>query len=295
MVFNRIKTVILLATLSGLLMAIGSLIGGTTGIQFALAMAMIFNGIAYFFSDKIVLRMYGAQPLDATTYDWIYTMVEELAADMAIPMPKLWLLNTPIANAFATGRNPNHSSVALTKTIINILDKDELRGVLAHELSHVKNRDILVTTIAATIATAIGYLANMLRWGAMWGSMSNDGRRRDSNPIVLMLIGIIMPFAALLIQLAISRSREYLADETGADCCRDPLALASALEKLNDYAKHGTTDTHAQDPRYASTASLFIVNPFTDSSWATLFSTHPPMSKRVERLRALSTKMFHTR
>jgi heat shock protein HtpX len=295
MVFNRIKAVILLATLSGLLMAIGGLIGGTLGIQMALVMALIFNGIAYFFSDKIVLRMYNAQPLDPTTYGWIHTMVAELAADMSIPVPTLWLLNTPIANAFATGRNPSHASVALTKSIINILDADELRGVLAHELSHVKNRDILVTTIAATIATAIGYLATMLRWSAMWGGGSGDSRRKDSNPIVLMLVGIIMPFAALLIQLAISRSREYLADETGADCCRDPLALASALEKLNNYAAHGTTDAHAQDPRYASTASLFIVNPFTDSSWATLFSTHPPMSKRIARLRALSTKMFHTR
>jgi|SRR5579863_709912 len=293
MVFNRIKTVILLATLSALLMAIGGLIGGTAGIQMALVMALIFNGIAYFFSDKIVLRMYGAQPLDQATYGWIYTMVQELATDMRIPMPKLWLLNTPIANAFATGRNPAHASVALTKSIINLLDADELRGVLAHELSHVKNRDILVTTVAATIATAIGYLANMLRWSALWGGMSSDNRRKDSNPLALMLIGIIMPFAALLIQLAISRSREYLADETGADCCRDPLALASALEKLHAYAAHGNTDAHAQDPRYASTASLFIVNPFTDSSWATLFSTHPPMSKRIARLRALSTKMFH--
>ncbi len=293
MVFNRIKTVILLAALSGLLMTIGGLIGGTSGIKMALIMALIFNGIAYFFSDKIVLSMYGAQPLDPTTYAWIYTIVQELATEMRIPMPKLWLLNSPIANAFATGRNPAHASVALTKPIINILDTDELRGVLAHELSHVKNRDILVTTIAATIATAIGYLANMLRWNALWGSMNSDNRRKDSNPLVLMVIGIIMPFAALLVQLAISRSREYLADETGADCCRDPLALASALEKLNNYAAHGNTDAHAQDPRYASTASLFIVNPFTDSSWATLFSTHPPMSKRIARLRALSTKMFH--
>jgi len=295
MFFNKIKTIILLATLSALLMAIGGLIGGTHGIQMALCMALIFNGIAYFFSDKIVLHMYGAQPLDRTRYAWIYQIVEELASDMHIPMPKLWLLNTPMANAFATGRNPRHASVALTTSIINLLDKDELRGVLAHELSHVKNRAILVTTIAATIATAISYLANMLRWTAMWGSMSNDNRRRSDNPLALMLIGLIMPSAALLIQLAISRSREYLADETGADCCRDPLALASALEKLNSYATQGHADQHAQDPRYASTASLFIVHPFTDSSWSSLFSTHPPMSKRIARLRELSTKMFHPR
>lgn len=295
MIFNRLKTVILLAALSSILMLIGGLIGGYQGVQIALVMACIFNGIAYFFSDKIVLKMYGAHPLDRTTYGWIYSMVEELATEMHIPMPKLWLINASMANAFATGRNPHHASVALTSSIINLLDKDELRGVLAHELSHVKNRDILVTTIAATIATAISYLANMLRWTAMWGSIGNDNRRKENSPLALMLIGIIMPFAALLIQLAISRSREYLADETGAECCRDPLALASALEKLQMNATHVHSNGYAQDPRYASTSSLFIVHPFTDSSWSALFSTHPPMNKRIARLRALSTKMFHTR
>ncbi len=295
MLFNRIKTLLLLTALSAILMAVGGLIGGYQGVQLALTMSLIFNGIAYFFSDKIVLHMYGAQPLDQATYGWIYTIVQELAADMHIPMPKLWLINTPMANAFATGRDPKHASVAVTTGILRILDRDELRGVLAHELSHVVNRDILVTTIAATIATAISYLANMLRWSAMWGSVGNNDRRKDSNPIALFLLAILMPFAALLIQMAISRSREYLADETGAHCCHDPLALASALEKLQSSATHTHTNEYAQDPRYASTASLFIVNPFTDSSWSTLFSTHPPMSKRIARLRDLSTKMFHTR
>ncbi|MDP3889583.1 MAG: zinc metalloprotease HtpX, partial [bacterium] len=248
----------------------------------------IMNGIAYFFSDKIVLSLYGARPLDKQQYGWIYDIVQELTEKMRMPMPKLWLINTPMANAFATGRNPNNASVAVTTSIIDLLDKDELRGVLAHELGHVKNRDILVTTIAATIATAIGYLAYMLRYAAFWGSMSD--RDRKGNPIVLFLVALLMPIAATLIQLAISRSREYLADETGAHYCNDPLALASALEKLHNNIKYAHLDN--QDTQRASTAPLFIVHPFTTNGFIQLFSTHPPMSKRIARLRALYEKMF---
>jgi len=289
MFFNIIKTAVLLIVLNALLFFVGGLIGGTSGIQTALIMALLMNGIALFFSDKIVLSMYGAQPLDTQRYDWIYEIVEELTQKMKLPMPKLWIVNSPMANAFATGRSPKHSSVALTTGILNILDAEELRGVLAHELAHIKNRDTLITTIAATLASAIGYLAYMLRHAAFWGSMNND-RRRDNNPMMLFFISILIPFAATLIQLAISRSREYAADETGACCSQSPLALASALQKLENHTKYAHMD--AQDTRHASTASLFIVHPFNSNSWMTLFATHPPIHKRIERLHKISAKIF---
>ncbi|HRN77893.1 MAG TPA: zinc metalloprotease HtpX [Candidatus Dependentiae bacterium] len=288
MIFNKIKTFILLASLSGLLMLLGGLFAGQSGIQVAFIMALVFNGIAYFFSDRIVLSMYRAQPLNQEQYGWIYDIVHDLAQSMHLPMPKLWLIHNAMANAFATGRNPKHASIALTTGIIDLLDQDELRGVLAHEMAHIYNRDILISTIAATLATAIGYLANMLRWSALWGS-SHD-RKRNENPLGLLLVGILMPIAAMIIQLAISRSREYLADETGAHACHDPLALASALEKLHNHLPHA--HLHNANGQHASTASLFIVHPFTSSSWSALFSTHPPMSSRVARLRALYEKMF---
>lgn len=284
---NKIKTVVLLATLSGLLLLLGALFGGQAGIHIALVMALIMNFIAYFFSEKIVLAMYRAQPLDNAQYGWIHEIVEELAHAMNIPMPKLWLIDTPMANAFATGRNPSHASVAVTTGILNILDKDELRGVLAHELSHVKNRDILVSTIAATIATAIGYLAHMMQYAAFWGSVNGDKNRRG-NPIGMLIVAIVMPIAATLIQLAISRSREYLADETGAHHCHDPLALASALQKLHSHIPHANMN---KDTTHASTASLFIVHPFSSDGLVSLFSTHPPMAKRIERLQRIHEHM----
>jgi len=289
MIFNKIKTVILLASLSGLLLFLGNIFGGASGLQFALILALIMNGIAYFFSERIVLSLYRAQKLDPEHYGWIYDIVEELAHTMKLPMPKLWIIHTPVANAFATGRNPRHASVAVTTGILNILDRDELRGVLAHELSHIKNRDILVATIAATIATAIGYLANFMHHIAFWGALSND-RRRNGNPLVMLFVAIIMPSAATLIQLAISRSREYLADETGAHSCNDPLALASALEKLHSHIPHAHFD--ANDMRKASSASLFIVHPFTTNALLSLFSTHPPMNQRIARLHAIYEKKF---
>jgi heat shock protein HtpX len=288
MIFNIIKTATLLIVLNGLLLFIGSLIGGTSGIQMALFMALIMNGITFFFSDKIVLSMYGAKPLDRSQHQWIYEIVEELSSKMNIPMPKLWIVNTPIANAFATGRNPKNASVAVTTGILKILDEEELRGVLAHELAHVKNRDTLITTIAATIASAIGYLAYMLRHAAFWGSM-NDNRRKE-NPMGMLLVSILMPVAATLIQLAISRSREYSADETGAYCGKNPLALASALQKLENNVKFA--HLNSEDIQHTSTASLFIVHPFINHSWTYLFSTHPPMNKRIERLQQLSKKIL---
>ncbi len=290
--FNQIKTAFLLASLSGLLMLLGAVLGGTQGIIVAFFISLIMNGFAYFFSDKLVLNMYGAKPLDASEYGWIHDMVEELTQKDNLPMPKLWLIRTPMANAFATGRNPKHASVAVTTGILDILDKHELRGVLAHELSHVKNRDILVSTVAATLATAIGFLANMMQSLAFWGTMSRNGDRdRGFNPLVLLVVAILMPIAATLIQLAISRSREYLADESGAELSHDPLALASALEKLEAHIKYA--HLRNDDTAHATSAHLFIVKPFTGGIGA-LFSTHPPMQKRVERLRKIYEEMVRS-
>jgi len=290
MFFNWIKTAVLLAALSALLLFFGSLFGGHAGLQIALVLALVINFLAYFYSEKIVLRLYRAKPLDATRYANIVETVQELTQKMNIPMPKLWMIDSPMANAFATGRNPKHASVAITSGIITILDDHELRGVLAHELAHIKNRDILISTIAATIATAIGYLANMLHHLAFWGALGGgNSRRRGSNPLVMILVAILMPIAAALIQLAISRSREYLADETGARYSKDPLALASALEKLHSAAKH---TQQPQDKSKASTASLFIVHPFSGKGMLTLFSTHPPVNSRIARLRKMYEKMF---
>ncbi len=288
MYFNSLKTVLLLASLSGLLLFIGGVLGGTSGMTIALIMSLVMNGIAYFYSDKIVLKMYGAQPLNQQTHGNIYRIIEELARDMQIPMPKVYLVNTPMANAFATGRNPQHASVAVTTGILSLLDDRELRGVLAHELSHVKNRDILVSSVAATIATAIGYLASIMRFQAMFGSNNRDQNNR-TNPLFTLVVALIMPIAASIIQLAISRSREYLADESGAECCKDPLALAQALEKLqtNIPKAHLRQD----DTVRATTAPLFIVHPFSAEGIAQLFSTHPPMAQRIARLKAMAQKM----
>ncbi len=288
MFINILKTTILLVALNCLLLFVGSMIGGTSGIQMALLFALITNGIALFFSDKIVLSMYSAQPLDRSQYSFIYEIVEELSCKMHIPMPKIYLIPTSVANAFATGRSPKHGSIAVTTGILQLLDKEELRGVLAHELAHIKNRDTLISTIAATVASAIGYLAYMLRHAAFWGSLG-DNRKRE-NPIGLFLMSLLIPLAATLVQLAISRSREYAADETGAQCGRNPLALASALEKLHHHTKYAHMDS--SNTQHTTTAALFIVHPFTDSTWSTLFSTHPPMNKRIARLQHLSKKMF---
>jgi len=287
MFFNRLKTVILLASLSGLFFLLGYWAGGKSGLIFAFIFSMIMNFVTYFFSDKMVLAMYKAQPLNPEKFADIYAMVKELCFRAEIPMPKLWYIPTSMANAFATGRNPKHASIGVTQGILDILEPNELRGVLAHEISHIKNRDILIGTVAATIATAIGYIAHMLQWAAFFGGGRND--RDRSHGIGALIAALIMPLAAMLIQLAITRSREYLADETGAKCCHDPLALASALEKLHDQ----TSQEHREPTSNAQTAmaSLFIVYPFSGSSIINLFSTHPPMEKRVARLRQMVGKI----
>lgn len=289
MIFNQFKTFLLLTFMSSLLLFAGSIIGGNSGALVALIIACIMNIVAYFYSDKIVLSMYQAQPLDKNEYNWIYDIVRELTQKMAIPMPKLWLINTPMANAFATGRNPDHASVAITTGILNILSKHELRGVIAHELGHIKNRDILISTVAATIATAISYLASMARFAAIFGS--NNDKDKRSNPIATLMVIIFMPLAAMLLQMAVSRSREYLADETGAQSSGDPAALASALEKLH-YSVHEEHLDNQTDANKASTATLFIVNPFSAQGIMNLFSTHPPMQERIKRLRQMQEKMI---
>jgi len=286
MFMSQVKTAILLATLSGMLMLFGGLIGGNDGVRVAFIMSLAINALTYFFSDKLVLSLYRARPLNPTEYPEIVSITTELATRMKLPMPKLWIIDSPMANAFATGRNPSHASLAFTTGITKLLDRHELRGVIAHELSHVANRDILIGTVAATIATAIGYLASMAKFQAMW-SQHGDRRQRSSNPMFVLLAAVLMPIAATLIQLAISRSREYLADESGADSSQDPLALASALEKLD----HRIKDVHLQpnDTLHASTAPLFIVHPFLGQGLMALFSTHPPMQKRIERLRKMAS------
>jgi heat shock protein HtpX len=288
MIFNQFKTFLLLVTMSGLLILAGSALGGLSGINIALVLALLMNFITYFYADKIVLSMYGARHLDEQEYSWLYDIVHELTQKMGLPMPKLWIIETPMANAFATGRNPTHASVAVTSGILNILSHHELRGVLAHELGHVKNRDILISTIAATIATAISYAGSMTRYIGVFGSDGNRDRR--SSPIALLLVAIFMPLAAMLLQMAISRSREYLADEAGAEYSQDPLALAAALEKLHYHVQEEHLDSQ-YDTHKASTASLFIINPFSVQGIIALFSTHPPMQERIKRLRQMHEKM----
>jgi len=287
MFINRVKTFLLLIGLSAILILLGNLCCGALGMQIALAFSLFMNILAYFYSDKIVLKLYKAKPMDAEQYGWIYAVTEELTGKMNIPMPKLWIIHAPMANAFATGRSPANASVAVTTGIIDTLDQDELRGVIAHELAHVKNRDILIATIAATIATAISYIASMLRYSLFWGS----NRRRNGSPLLILLMAIVMPIAAIIIQLAISRSREYLADETGAKYSQDPLALASALEKLHSTSRY--TAPKEQSAGKESTASLFIVHPFSGKNVSNLFSTHPPINKRIERLKKMYEKKYH--
>lgn len=293
--FNQFKTAILLASLSGLLMMIGALLGGVKGLWIFFIISLIMNAVSYFFSEKMVLRMYNAKPLNEHQYGWIYDIVRELTAKDGMPMPKMWFIDTPLANAFATGRNPNHASVAVTAGILDILEPHELRGVLAHEISHVKNRDILIGSIAATLATTIGFIANMMQSMAYYGTVTSgsDGERRGPNPLALLVIAILMPIAASLIQLAITRSREYLADESGAELSQDPLALASALAKLESRTKQ--VHFANNDTLHATTAHLFIVKPFTGAGLSALFSTHPPTQQRIARLRAMYEAMHHHR
>jgi heat shock protein HtpX len=270
---NTFKTAFLLTALTLLLMGIGRYFGGQSGMIWALIIATGTNFIAYFFSDKIALATYRAQPVTREQLPRVYSVVERITQKIGLPMPKIYVIPTESPNAFATGRNPAHASVAVTHGILGLLNDEELEGVLAHELGHVNNRDILISSIAATIAGAITYLA---RFGFFFGGMGNRDDRRGGAGSLLMLI--LAPIAAVLIQLAVSRSREYQADETGAHFTGNPYALASALAKLDAYSRRVPM---AATP---STAHLFIIQPLLGMNFGSLFSTHPPVAKRIERL-----------
>jgi heat shock protein HtpX len=276
---NTFKTALLLTAMTLLLLAIGQAIGGRNGLTIALIFAGVMNFVSYFFSDKIALAMYRARPVTREELPRAYEIVERLTQRIGLPMPKIYVLPTDSPNAFATGRNPSHASVAVTQGILQLLNDEELEGVLAHELGHVRNRDILISSIAATLAGAITYLARMGYWASLFGYGGGRGDRdRGGGGITALLMLILAPIAAMLIQLAVSRSREYQADETGAHFTGNPYALASALEKLDAYSR--------RRPMIASpsTAHLFIIQPLVGINFANLFSTHPPIAKRIERL-----------
>ncbi len=280
---NRFKTTMLLTLLTLLMVAMGSAIGGKSGMVFAFFMACAMNFFSYWFSDKIVLKMYGAREITEAENPAFYGMIRRLATQGSLPMPRVYIIPSDSPNAFATGRNPNHAAVAATEGILRILSTEELEGVMAHELAHVKNRDILVSTIAATFAGAISMLGNMLQWAAMFGGGRSDDDEGAGGMIGGLAMAIIAPIAAMLIQMAVSRSREYLADESGARICGNPQALANALKKL----QMGSQMIPMQQASPAS-AHLFIVNPLTGGSLLNLFSTHPPMEERIARLEQMA-------
>jgi len=275
---NGLKTALLLGTLTGLMLFAGSAFGGQTGLVFALGMAAVMNFGAYWFSDKLVLKMHGAQPVTREQAPKLYEIMDGLTARANLPMPKLYIVNSPAPNAFATGRNPSHAAVACTTGILEILDRSELEGVLAHELSHVANRDILISSIAATLAGAISSLAWIAQWGALLGGHSRDGER-GSNPFALLATIIIAPIAAAMIQMAVSRSREYEADATGAKFVGNPYGLANALQKLEDAGKRRPALNVSPTMNH-----LYISNPLSARSLGSLFSTHPPIQERIRRL-----------
>jgi heat shock protein HtpX len=277
---NSIKTVLLLGTLTGLLMLIGGLIGGRGGVYFAFIFALILNFGSYWFSDKIVLKMYKAQEVSETAAPDLYSIVRNLALKASLPMPKVFIIPEETANAFATGRNAEHAVVAVTEGIMRILSKEELEGVIAHELSHIKNGDMLIASIAATIAGAIGMLATMAQWSAIFGGGRSDDD--DHGGIIgLIAMAIVAPLAATVIQMAISRSREFMADAGSANITKNPYGLAAALEKLTRASQIIPMNANP------STAHLFIVNPLTGKSLMNLFSTHPPLEERIARLRSM--------
>lgn len=280
---NTLKTTLLMVSLIILFVLVGNLIAGKEGMWYAFFLALMMNGIAYWFSDKIVLMMYGAKEIRQQDYPEIYSIVYELTSKMNLPMPKICIMNTPTPNAFATGRNPKHSAVVLTTGIINLLNERELKGVIAHELSHIKNRDTLISVVAATIAGAIFMLARMAQWALMFGGGRRD--ERNSGPlqaIGLLLLVILAPIAAMIIQLAISRSREYEADRTAGISTGDPLSLAHALRKLHETVQR--IPLHNANP---TTAHMFIVNPLKAENVLALFSTHPPITERIKKLEQL--------
>ncbi|HZW36039.1 MAG: zinc metalloprotease HtpX [Deltaproteobacteria bacterium] len=279
---NTLKTGLLLAVLTALFLLIGNAMGGRSGMVMAFGLAVLMNFGAYWFSDKIVLRMYGAREVTEAEAPQLHGVVRRLSLAAGLPMPKVYIIPTDSPNAFATGRNPEHAAVAATEGILRLLSPDELEGVLAHEMAHVRNRDILVGTIAATLAGAVMMLARFAQFAAIFGGGGRDRDDDRGGAFGLLFMAIVAPIGAMLIQMAVSRSREYLADETGAKVCGKPLSLARALEKISGISR--------EIPMHAApaTAHLFIVSPLTGGGMLSLFSTHPPVEKRVERLRAMT-------
>jgi len=278
--FNLMKTAVLMAAITALFMAIGGMVGGRAGMMLALVVAVGMNFFSYWFSDQMVLRMYNAREVDETTAPRFYAMVRELAQRAELPMPKVYLIDEAAPNAFATGRNPEHAAVAATTGILNVLTERELRGVMAHELAHVKHRDILISTVSATMAGAISMLAN---FAVFFGGRDSEGR--PANPLAGIAVAILAPLAASLIQMAISRAREFEADRGGAEISGDPAALASALDKIHRYAQGiplGPAEAHPE------TAQMMIMNPLSADGIKGLFSTHPATEERVARLMAMA-------
>lgn len=285
---NNVKTAVLLALMTGLLMVIGQLVAGKTGLLTMFIFSMGMNLFSYWNSDKIVLSMYNARQVSATDNPDLYNMVAGLAKRGNLPMPKVYIIDSKVPNAFATGRNPEHGAVAVTTGIMELLTDDEIEGVLAHELTHIKHRDTLISTIAASIAGVITMIANMMQFFAIFGR-SDD--REGGNPIAMLATIILAPIAAALIQMAISRSREYLADEGGAEMSGKPLSLASALGKIDYYSKYGALPT--SESQVGTTAHMFIINPLSNVKdfTSSLFSTHPSTTSRIEKLKELAARM----
>ena len=280
---SRLKTLVLLVALTALIMLVGGMVGGQTGLIIAFMFAMIMNLGSYWFSDKIVLSMYRARELSPTEAPLIHKMVDELSHNAGIPKPRVYVVPEEAPNAFATGRNPDHAVVAVTEGILRILQPEELRGVLAHEIGHIANRDILIQSVAAVLASVVMFLANMAQFAAIFGG----GRDREGggNVVAMLLTALLAPIAATLIQMGISRSREYLADESGARYSDNPQALASALGKLQSWS----SKVH-MSKESGSTAHMFIVNPLTGNSLSKLFSTHPPVEERIARLMSMQKR-----
>lgn len=281
---NYLKTALLLGLLTGLILVCGQLLGGRSGMTIALVLAAVMNFVSYWFSDKIVLAMYRAKPISEAEAPRLFSIVQRLTSRAGLPMPKIYVLPQEAPNAFATGRNPDHAALAVTQGLLQLMNDEELEGVVAHELGHVKNRDILISSVAATIAGAITWLAHMARWGAIFGGYGGgNGRDREgSNPLALIAMMILAPIAAVMIQMAVSRSREFAADETGARFAGSPNGLARALEKLGQAS--GRIPMHASPTTAQMTSHMFIVNPFRGQALMNLFSTHPPLEERIRRL-----------
>src|SRR3990167_2067843 len=283
---NTLKSLILLAALSAILMWIGGALGGKQGLIIAFGFAMVMNFVSYWWSDKIVLSLYGAKEVKYEDEPELYGDIQGLSQRAGLPMPRVYITPQEQPNAFATGRSPEHAAVAVTQGILKLLSREELKGVLAHELAHVKHRDILIGSIAATIATAITYLAYMAQFAAIFGGGGGGDRERGGNPLGLLVMAIVAPLAATVIRLAISRTREYGADQGGAEICGNPIGLANALRKLG--AASGRIPLRVSEQVADSTSHMLIASPLSGGGLSSLFSTHPPMEERIRRLEAMA-------